>query len=1137
MHSELRCTEEMSSLEGNSSAPRAAEGPEEGPPGKRREAPDGGWGWCVVLAGFTVCFCTAGTIRSLGVFFLEFVDQFDSTYGKTSWITSITLAAMYGGGPLASLVDRAVGPRYAVMLGGVTAACGCMCASFATRVVSVYLTLGVMTGNRLDPASKQARVFAAPKSYRVKQHDEFSCPRVGCVFREDKDKVINRQRRTGLKLNTKRKPDKTGFGFSLAFLPTMTMVGRYFDRRRTLANALAWLGACTGNFTLPPVFQLLIDRYGWRGALVVISGIALNCCLLIDRYGWRGALVVISGIALNCCVCGALLRPITLPADDTNLPPFSIQLLIDRYGWRGALVVISGIALNCCVCGALLRPITSDVTGNDVCRQEKDVATYRKNAQQTARDSVSRRSADDVEVRPGDDCRPEKDVVTYRKNATTATESASEKSDNTATAEDTLRHITLHADAMKTERDVVAHRKNAQTARDSASQKSVDDVDVRFGDCRGETATTKNDECRPEKNVVTCRKNAKTETESDYQKSDYTAKADHSKVQSGYCRGETATDECTPEKDVVTCTLLAKNSQTATDSASDKSYYTDTEDTVKDSRIQTNSQCGNNVYEGKRLSTSVQKRSRCKMLEFSLLRKRHFVLYLLSFAFLYFGYYVPFVHLVPRAVFLGVGEYQAAFLVSVLSVGDFVGRVVMGTIPEIPKYGRRLHKYVVASSMLGVCSLLCPLAVTYTAMLVHSVVYGFVNGLIIPLTFAVAADLVGTKRLASGIGLLMMAEGIAASLGPPVAGALYDQTGNYNMSFVTAGSSMVLAGVIMVPVMLSASKEEQSPLDTTELVMDTREKDGERLETLYRFTSPPSSCKLRSAVHNMAGSSNGTTCITQPSLESSLVSFSPLPKVRYMPRYYQTKANKADDKAELQAKPSTAVRKGQTVGSVCHSLLEKSTSSKSFDDPRPMNVTAPLLGSAWRLRNRGVPGLREMSEIRSSTVASRANSPLETRAKTRVPDGLALGWWQDLEKHAKLQSALPSTRRFVRDLQQIAPTEGAILLLRLGQHRAKKREPTALGGRQIRINTTRSIIRPIPKGRSIRLQLLRRTGFAGQESKYLLREADVFQLEGRSPDSYSEESDLAWYQTGVTGRQTRPQSPRAGASLYKDRTF
>eukprot|EP00058_Branchiostoma_floridae_P008056 XP_002593544.1 hypothetical protein BRAFLDRAFT_88521 [Branchiostoma floridae] len=35
--------------------------------------------------------------RSLGVFFLEFVDHFDTTYGKTSWITSITLASMYGG--------------------------------------------------------------------------------------------------------------------------------------------------------------------------------------------------------------------------------------------------------------------------------------------------------------------------------------------------------------------------------------------------------------------------------------------------------------------------------------------------------------------------------------------------------------------------------------------------------------------------------------------------------------------------------------------------------------------------------------------------------------------------------------------------------------------------------------------------------------------------------------------------------------------------------------------------------------------------------------------------------------------------------------------------------------------------------
>ncbi|XP_078618235.1 monocarboxylate transporter 13-like [Branchiostoma floridae x Branchiostoma japonicum] len=138
----------MSSIERSSPAPETDEGMKR-PSEKRAEAPDGGWGWCVVLAGFTVCFCTAGTIRSLGVFFLEFVDHFDTTYGRTSWITSITLASMYGGGPLASLANRAVGPRCAVMLGGVMSACGCMFASFSTRVVYVYLTLGVMTGKAL----------------------------------------------------------------------------------------------------------------------------------------------------------------------------------------------------------------------------------------------------------------------------------------------------------------------------------------------------------------------------------------------------------------------------------------------------------------------------------------------------------------------------------------------------------------------------------------------------------------------------------------------------------------------------------------------------------------------------------------------------------------------------------------------------------------------------------------------------------------------------------------------------------------------------------------------------------------------------------------------------------------------------
>lgn len=72
------------------------------------------------------------------------------------------------------------------------------------------------------------------------------------------------------------------------------MLGLYFERRRPLANALASAGECILTFVLTPLFQLLIDSYSWRGALLILGG-----------------------LQLHLCVCGLLLRPLKAAKDVT----------------------------------------------------------------------------------------------------------------------------------------------------------------------------------------------------------------------------------------------------------------------------------------------------------------------------------------------------------------------------------------------------------------------------------------------------------------------------------------------------------------------------------------------------------------------------------------------------------------------------------------------------------------------------------------------------------------------------------------------------------------------------------------------------------------------------------------------------
>lgn len=65
-------------------------------------------------------------------------------------------------------------------------------------------------------------------------------------------------------------------GWALVFTPSMAAVSHYFEKRRALATGLAVSGAGVSSLAFSPLFQYLVDTYGWRGSLVVVAGMSLN---------------------------------------------------------------------------------------------------------------------------------------------------------------------------------------------------------------------------------------------------------------------------------------------------------------------------------------------------------------------------------------------------------------------------------------------------------------------------------------------------------------------------------------------------------------------------------------------------------------------------------------------------------------------------------------------------------------------------------------------------------------------------------------------------------------------------------------------------------------------------------------------
>ncbi|KAM9408238.1 monocarboxylate transporter 2-like [Pholidichthys leucotaenia] len=185
---------------------------------------DGGWGWIVVFGAHISIGFAYSTPKALSIFFKDIQRDLQASYSDIAWISSIMLAAMYAGGPLSSLLVGRFGSRPIVMTGGLMCGVSMVTASFGTSIIHLYLCIGVIGG----------------------------------------------------------------FGLAFNLNASLTIISKYFLAKRPLANGLAMAGS--------PVFLCFLAP--------------LNQYLLV-HFGWRGSLLVLGGLMLNCCVAGALMRPVS----------------------------------------------------------------------------------------------------------------------------------------------------------------------------------------------------------------------------------------------------------------------------------------------------------------------------------------------------------------------------------------------------------------------------------------------------------------------------------------------------------------------------------------------------------------------------------------------------------------------------------------------------------------------------------------------------------------------------------------------------------------------------------------------------------------------------------------------------------
>ncbi|XP_055973664.1 monocarboxylate transporter 2 [Sorex fumeus] len=179
------------------------------------QPPDGGWGWVVIGAAFVSIGFSYALPKAITVFFKEIQLVFNTSFSEVAWISSIMLAVMYAGGPISSILVNNFGSRPVVMTGGLLCCFGFISASFSKSILHLYITVGFIGG--------------------------------------------------------------IGLAFNLQ--PALAIIGRYFYKKRPLANGLAMAGSPVILSTLAPLSQYLLNNYGWKGSFLILGGLLLNTCV------------------------------------------------------------------------------------------------------------------------------------------------------------------------------------------------------------------------------------------------------------------------------------------------------------------------------------------------------------------------------------------------------------------------------------------------------------------------------------------------------------------------------------------------------------------------------------------------------------------------------------------------------------------------------------------------------------------------------------------------------------------------------------------------------------------------------------------------------------------------------------------
>ncbi|CAF0727671.1 unnamed protein product [Rotaria sordida] len=175
--------------------------------------PDGGFGWVVLKACFLINLIIDGFLYAFGAI----SDDLKEFYHCPEWAVSLVISLACGfyllSAPIASALCNKFGCRPIGIIGSFIAALAIAASVFSPNIYIMWLLFGVIGG----------------------------------------------------------------IGMGLVYLPSIVMVGYYFEEKRAIATGIVTAGTGIGSITFGPLSRLLFDQFGWKKGLIILACIVALC--------------------------------------------------------------------------------------------------------------------------------------------------------------------------------------------------------------------------------------------------------------------------------------------------------------------------------------------------------------------------------------------------------------------------------------------------------------------------------------------------------------------------------------------------------------------------------------------------------------------------------------------------------------------------------------------------------------------------------------------------------------------------------------------------------------------------------------------------------------------------------------------